>query len=123
MLLVIHRDGYVCNSCGVDGRRIKLTLDHVKPLSQGGAHKPHNLQLLCPMCHRHKDHLDDEGKKRENGERLDYLLASDEEKQQIHKMRHTNIKLRYLKLRLSKLQRDDPYREKLEAKIKKLNTL
>lgn len=123
MLLVIHRDGYVCNSCGVDGRRIKLTLDHVKPLSQGGAHKPHNLQLLCPMCHRHKDHLDDAAKKRENIDRVNYLLSSDEEKERMHKMRKANVKRKYLTLRLAKLRRDDPYREKLEAKIKELDTL
>lgn len=42
--------GY-CPACG---RRAKPTLDHIIPLSQGGAHSIHNIQLICGICNSRK---------------------------------------------------------------------
>ena len=46
---ILDRDGYRCSRCGRAG---KLEVDHVKPVSCGGApFDPLNLQALCRRCH------------------------------------------------------------------------
>lgn len=44
---VYARDNYRCKNCGTD---TDLTIDHVKPLSKGGANKLSNMQTLCFAC-------------------------------------------------------------------------
>lgn len=44
---VYERDGRRCVKCG---RKDRLSLDHVRPLSKGGAHDVRNLQTLCVPC-------------------------------------------------------------------------
>jgi hypothetical protein len=55
---ILSRDGWVCRQCGVDTPR-KLRgsiehnapeIDHIIPLSKGGAHSPGNTQCLCRRC-------------------------------------------------------------------------
>lgn len=41
-----------CLCCGVDGR---LTVDHVVPLSKGGANSIDNIQPLCGSCNKRKN--------------------------------------------------------------------
>ena len=43
-----------CNGCGEKFPLRNLTVDHIKPFSQGGSDKPSNLQLLCGSCNSMK---------------------------------------------------------------------
>lgn len=50
---IYERDSYKCHKCGRDLRkapRRERTLDHVKPVSQGGTNKPDNLKTACRSC-------------------------------------------------------------------------
>lgn len=40
-----------CLNCGTTAR---LTVDHIRPLSQGGPNELSNLQILCFSCNRQK---------------------------------------------------------------------
>lgn len=46
--------GYRCLSCGKQEPEITLTLDHIIPLSQGGASTLANTQPLCLTCNKKK---------------------------------------------------------------------
>ena len=46
--------GNKCLCCGKSGKDAKVTLDHVIPLSKGGAHSPENAQPLCQRCNSKK---------------------------------------------------------------------
>lgn len=48
---VFERDDFRCRDCGA--RRF-LTLDHIHPVSQGGADDIENLQTLCRRCNSKK---------------------------------------------------------------------
>lgn len=48
---VVERDGEVCRGCGTTDR---LTIDHIKPVSQGGGNEVENLQILCQPCNSSK---------------------------------------------------------------------
>lgn len=46
---------WYCAECGCDGRYIRLEVDHITPLNEGGApYDPANLQPLCTACHVRK---------------------------------------------------------------------
>lgn len=49
---VFVRDGFMCQYCGVEGR--KLTLDHVQPRSRGGDHTWTNVVTACSDCNHRK---------------------------------------------------------------------
>ena len=56
-----HICEYYGGICLVYGRKIKLTADHVKPLSKGGSNYISNIQPLCGSCNskkgaKHQDH-------------------------------------------------------------------
>jgi 5-methylcytosine-specific restriction endonuclease McrA len=61
-LAVFGRDGWVCRACGVETPREKRgtydddapELDHIVPLSRGGAHSYANTQCLCRSCNGSK---------------------------------------------------------------------
>lgn len=46
--------------CAICGEKLKpgFHLDHIYPLSKGGAHTPDNVQLLCPGCNMRKNARD-----------------------------------------------------------------
>jgi hypothetical protein len=46
-----ERDGFTCQRCGI---RRYLTVDHIKPESEGGTMEPSNLQTLCKSCNSAK---------------------------------------------------------------------
>jgi hypothetical protein len=51
--LVGHRQKWLCGECygyGLFRFGPDVTLDHIRPLSQGGADALANLQLTCPPC-------------------------------------------------------------------------
>ncbi|HEX9838706.1 MAG TPA: HNH endonuclease [Anaerolineales bacterium] len=47
---------YKCLGCGKQEPDIKLTRDHVIPLTQGGTDAINNIQPLCALCNSKKNH-------------------------------------------------------------------
>lgn len=41
---------YTCMNCGKKEPKIKLTIDHIRPISKGGRHEIGNIQPLCKKC-------------------------------------------------------------------------
>ena len=55
---IFERDNNTCQYCGKKKRKDKLTIDHVIPLSKGGAHGPENIVTACRPCNSRKwNHL------------------------------------------------------------------
>ena len=59
---VFKRDNFTCVQCGAekgdikpDGTKVKLTVDHKKPLAKGGTDEMSNLQTLCWDCNANKN--------------------------------------------------------------------
>ena len=46
--------GFRCLSCGRCEPEIILTVDHIRPVAQGGTNALDNLQPLCLDCNKHK---------------------------------------------------------------------
>ena len=51
---VFKRDNYKCVYCGASGNGIRLEIDHVIPISNGGSHCMRNLVTSCRACNRRK---------------------------------------------------------------------
>jgi 5-methylcytosine-specific restriction endonuclease McrA len=51
---VIARDGGRCHLCGKRPRLRDLTIDHVVPISRGGAHVAENMRVACRSCNCRK---------------------------------------------------------------------
>jgi len=47
---VFKRDGYKCVECGATNQEVRLHVDHIIPISQGGSNELDNLQTLCIDC-------------------------------------------------------------------------
>lgn len=50
LLRVALRDGWMCGICGKHVKRAEWSLDHVVPLSHGGAHTYANVVLAHHLC-------------------------------------------------------------------------
>jgi len=54
------RAGFTCAACGrsaLGGRRLRLSLDHLRAVSLGGSDEPQNLVVLCQSCNSSKGKL------------------------------------------------------------------
>lgn len=51
---LLRRDGSMCQGCGGLFYKSQLTIDHVRPKSDGGSDYLDNLVLLCEPCNRLK---------------------------------------------------------------------
>jgi len=51
---VFNRDNHLCQDCGRGSPEVKLEIDHIIPISQGGRDELSNLQTLCFDCNRSK---------------------------------------------------------------------
>lgn len=47
---VFKRDDFTCRTCGAQAPDVVLQVDHIKPVSAGGADELDNLQTLCRAC-------------------------------------------------------------------------
>ena len=47
---LILEQGNACNACRSSFEDIQMQIDHIIPLSKGGAHSACNIQLLCKSC-------------------------------------------------------------------------
>lgn len=56
---ILERNGFTCQRCGAAAgdpdplnlhRKVRLHIDHIIPLSQGGASERDNLQTVCSAC-------------------------------------------------------------------------
>ncbi|MCI4362987.1 MAG: HNH endonuclease [Thermoplasmata archaeon] len=53
--VVLRRDHYTCQACGLRSRKSALDVDHIREIAVGGAPLDYdNLQTLCRPCHRAK---------------------------------------------------------------------
>ena len=51
---IMRRDRFCCVLCGATGKGAILVLDHIIPVSKGGATTAQNLRTLCETCNRGK---------------------------------------------------------------------
>lgn len=58
---ILERNGYTCQHCGAGpgdldpfnpNRKVRLHIDHVVPISQGGSDGKENLRVLCSTCNQ-----------------------------------------------------------------------
>jgi len=58
---ILERNGFTCQRCGAGAgdpypfnpnRKVRLHVDHDKPISQGGTDSKENLQVLCSACNQ-----------------------------------------------------------------------
>jgi hypothetical protein len=58
---ILERNGYTCQLCGAGpgdpdpynpSRKVRLHIDHIIPISQGGTDDKNNLRVLCSTCNQ-----------------------------------------------------------------------
>lgn len=58
---ILERNGYTCQLCGAGpgdpdpfdpAAKVRLHIDHLVPISQGGTNEPANLRVLCSACNQ-----------------------------------------------------------------------
>lgn len=63
---ILERNGYTCQVCGAgasedsgceSGKRCRLQIDHIIPISQGGTDEEHNLRAVCVYYNKDKSNL------------------------------------------------------------------
>jgi predicted restriction endonuclease len=63
---ILERNGYTCQVCGAGasedsgceaGKKCRLQIDHVVPISQGGTDDEHNLRAVCVYYNKDKSNL------------------------------------------------------------------
>lgn len=74
----IRELGNQCAKCGADGDDVRLELDHIIPVAEGGQDDLDNAQLLCPPCHKPKTQQEAaRGRARKSGRRKPPMHPSD----------------------------------------------
>ena len=51
---ILRRDNHACRYCGAAAPDVKLTVDHVVPITLGGSDEPRNLVTACVDCNAGK---------------------------------------------------------------------
>lgn len=51
---VFSRDGFTCKYCGRQSDEVKLVIDHIDPVSNGGTNEETNLITSCEPCNQGK---------------------------------------------------------------------
>jgi 5-methylcytosine-specific restriction endonuclease McrA len=51
---ILERDNFTCRYCGRQSDAVKLEIDHLTPVSQGGTNDESNLFTSCFDCNRGK---------------------------------------------------------------------
>ena len=54
-VMIYQRDGYQCQYCGNQLTRFTATLDHVRPVKEGGDNSLDNLLTACLKCNSKKN--------------------------------------------------------------------
>jgi len=63
---ILHRNGMTCQLCGAGagepdpydpGKRVRLQVDHIVPMSEGGTNEDDNLRALCSACNEGRSNL------------------------------------------------------------------
>jgi len=63
---IFERNGFTCQLCGsgpgdIDpfnpNRKVRLHIDHIKPISQGGTDDRENLRVLCSACNQGRSNV------------------------------------------------------------------
>ncbi len=63
---ILERNGFTCQLCGAGpgdpdpfnpSRKIRLHIDHIKPVSQGGTDDKSNLRVLCSACNQGRGNI------------------------------------------------------------------
>lgn len=63
---ILERNGFTCRRCGAGpgdpdpfnpDRKIRLHIDHIVPLSQGGTDEKDNLRVLCSACNQGRSNI------------------------------------------------------------------
>jgi 5-methylcytosine-specific restriction endonuclease McrA len=66
-MVILERNGFTCQLCGAgpgdvdpfDGNRsVRLHIDHVAPISQGGTDDPSNLRVVCSACNSGRSNVE-----------------------------------------------------------------
>lgn len=64
---ILRRNGFTCQVCGLaagdpdpvnPSRSVRLQIDHVVPITEGGANDRQNLRVLCSACNSGRSNLD-----------------------------------------------------------------
>lgn len=64
---ILERNGFSCQLCGAGPgdpdpfdvtRRVRLHIDHVTPISQGGSDDPSNLRVVCSACNAGRSNIE-----------------------------------------------------------------
>ena len=64
---ILERNGFTCQLCGAGAqdpdpinrsRTVRLHIDHIVPVSQGGTDNPTNLRVLCSTCNEGKSNIE-----------------------------------------------------------------
>jgi hypothetical protein len=55
--LILSRDSFTCQYCGQKAPDVKLEVDHVVPVEDGGTDDPDNLKTACWSCNHGKSSL------------------------------------------------------------------
>lgn len=59
--VILERNGFTCQLCGAGpgdtdpfnpNRKVRLHIDHIIPISQGGSNNEDNLRVLCSACNQ-----------------------------------------------------------------------
>ena len=63
---ILERNGFTCQQCGAGpgdqdpfntSRKVRLHIDHIKPLSQGGTNDKDNLRVVCSACNQGRSNI------------------------------------------------------------------